>query len=132
MCFVKRLMIAGEIFDHPTWEIVESRFLCLKDLIHRTLSLYGDANAQMMVEFVKGEGYFVSVFGKDEIEEWLAVDQSRPSEMILVDISGNLDDVPKNILVSDRIALSVVKHFFLHGVRSADYAWIKSIELTRG
>jgi hypothetical protein len=126
MSFVRRINAAGEIFDNPSWGIVEAKLLGLKNTPRSTLSLYGEANGQMMLEFVKGEGYFVSAFGRDEKEEWLAVDESRPSDMVLVDISGNIDNVPNNILVSDQIALTVVKQFYLHGVRSAGQAWTKS------
>ena len=129
MSFVYRINAAGEKLDDPSWEIVEAKLLGLKNWPHSTLSLYGDASAQMMLEFVNGEGYFISAFGRDEAEEWLAVDHSKPSGMVLVDISGNVDDVPNNILVSDQIAISVVKDFYLYGVRSTDQAWTKSVDI---
>ena len=128
MAFIRKIDSDG-IIDEPSWGIVERELNALKGRLHATLSLLGDENAQMTLEFVNDKGFFVSAFGKAEVEESILIDEAESCDNILVDISGNIDEVPRCVLVSDDIALDAVKEFFLHGVRSARQQWKRSIDL---
>jgi len=60
MAFVNRVSVAETDLNGPSWDVVEAKLLGLKEIPHSVLSLYGDADAQMMVEFVEAKGSALS------------------------------------------------------------------------
>ena len=108
---------------------------CVRDFIvnlkepPRTTLLLGGKDGQMMMEFVEGMGYYVSAFGRGEIEEWIAYDKSLPGEKVRVNLSGHLDDLPRRTLVSEENALEVAAIFYQDGSRSSKHCWMKSLDL---
>lgn len=129
MSFVQRVDAAGEVLNDRSWELVEEKIREIKAKPHSTISLYGPRNAQMMLEYVAPHGYFISTFDENGTEEWVPVDDDASSDMISVDISDNVDEVPKNILINEKDALSIAKEFYLYGTRRTHHSWKKSIDL---
>ena len=128
MAFVSK-MDAAKSLSHPDWDSVKNALLELKNVRYSTVALYGKEAGQMMIEYAECQGYFISAFGEGEIEEWVVFDESKPTETVSVDISGNVDELPKCVLVSDMVAMEVTRAFYVDGVRDPNHKWKKSIDL---
>ncbi|GIW80333.1 MAG: hypothetical protein KatS3mg105_2140 [Gemmatales bacterium] len=128
MCFVYEVIDNNEKVEPHSWELVKERILRLPKRNRDTLLLVG-SDGQMTIAFAENEGYYISTFGSGELEEWLAVDESRPNDQIKVSLAGEETDLPKNILVSEKVAMDVAKLFYFEGKRSRSHKWMKSIDL---
>jgi hypothetical protein len=128
MAFVDSVIHAQTEIEPHSLNVVIEFIVKLKDAAFTTLYL-GGKDGQMTMEFVHGLGYYVSAFGTGEIEEWLACDESLTREEVSANLSGQVNDVPRNILVSEKIALDVAAVFYRDGSRSSTQCWIRSLDL---
>jgi hypothetical protein len=104
------------------WDMVREKITALKS--HPNVSIFlGGPGGQLIIEHVKDYGYYVSVFGKGEIQEWLAIDPKQPHEWITVKMAGHESEVPRQVLVSDDIAFAVAERFYEQGDRHGQYQW---------
>jgi hypothetical protein len=128
MAFVRQVIAGDETVSPHSWDIVKQLIIDLKAHPYATVFLEGP-DGQITMEYVEDKGYVISAFGKGEFYEWLSTDEQLPGESVSVDIANHITEVPRNVLVSDKIALEVVKHFYSTGLRSPDHTWKKSIDL---
>jgi hypothetical protein len=128
MPFVDAVILGETKVEPHSWNVVQQNIVKLRSTPFTTLFL-GGSDGQMTLEHVEDKGYYISAFGRGEIEEWLALDESLPEESVCVNISGHVDDVPRRVLVSEEVALDVAHEFYHDGRRSQKYRWIQSLEL---
>jgi hypothetical protein len=126
--FVDSVILGQTKIDPHSLSVVKQSIIELKYSLFTTLFLRGQ-NGQMMMEFVEGMGYYISAFGKGELEEWLACDENLPPEQVSVNLSGEMSDVPRNILVPEETALDVAAPFYQDGSRSSRHCWVRSLDL---
>jgi len=108
-------------------DVVREKIAGLKLRPYGVLYL-GGVDCQMTMEYIQHLGYFVSASGNGEPEEWLAVDETLPTDLIDVDISGQQERLPRKLLVPDETVFGVAEFFYSTGDRSRNYSWMKSVD----
>ena len=108
--------------DAPTWELVKSRLLGMRD--GDSLSLDVDDDTWLIVLHIAELGYLVSGCAKGERDYYALIERSLGDDPVTAFDGGNTNEYPRYAFVSEPLLLKATETYYLTGQRDDCCEWV--------